>query len=225
MGGGLHAMRIRACLTFLLLAAGLTALGAGSYRPGAGDPLLEPWRWVHYPELDGELVMSMTEAKDGAMWFRTRKGVTRYDGLRWRSFTTQDGMLDNQVRVLFGSRDGSIYAGTESGLCRFREGKWQTLWPAPGTGQFRILCLAEDPGGSIWFGTDHGLVRMSPDEVTFLSRATNRLLLLPTAPDSRYTTLPEGQFTQPWSMPRVLCGLRRLKASSNSVAIRLTALP
>ncbi len=195
MHGPSLAMRLAVCLGFLLpfLATSLTTLGTSVYRPGTGDPLLEPWRWVHYPELDGQWVMSMTEAQDGAMWFRTRTGVTRYDGVRWQSFSTQDGLLDNQVRVLCGSRDGSIYAGTESGLCRFQGGKWQTLWPAPGAGPCRILCMTEDPGGSLWFGTYYGLARMSPEMIIFFSAATNCSILGRSAPNARTIPLPEGR--------------------------------
>ena len=39
-------------------------------------------------------------AADGALWFATSGGVSRYDGTTWRSFTTADGLARNSVNAV-----------------------------------------------------------------------------------------------------------------------------
>ena len=49
------------------------------------DPLLQDWRWTEFDRrsgLAGE-INDIFEDRDGNIWFATRKGAQKYDGLRW----------------------------------------------------------------------------------------------------------------------------------------------
>ncbi len=89
------------------------------YQPAATDPLLEPWRWRTFAELKGLGLRCLVEARDGALWFGVDEGVQRYDGIKWRTYSSAaDGPYGAPVNVLFAARDGSVYAGSDKGISR-----------------------------------------------------------------------------------------------------------
>lgn len=165
--------RTIACIILMaaVLAPWLTpgVRAAKPYTPIMGDPLLDLWRWRHFKELDGEWVTSMAETRDGSMWFKVQKGVSRFDGIEWRNFTSEDGLWDDNVQVLCPARDGSLIVGTTSALCQFHEGRWTTLWPDKGTEGVTIRCLTEASDGSLWVGGDFGLMRYQRGSTIFFT--------------------------------------------------------
>jgi hypothetical protein len=46
------------------------------------------------------------------MWFGTEGGVSRYDGTNWKSFTREDGLVDDLVRAILEDREGNLWFGT-----------------------------------------------------------------------------------------------------------------
>jgi ligand-binding sensor domain-containing protein len=46
------------------------------------------------------------------MWFGTEKGISRFDGEHWLSFTTKDGLVDNLVRAVMETNEGELWFGT-----------------------------------------------------------------------------------------------------------------
>ena len=68
-------------------------------------------QWTTYTIADGLAnndVRSVIQSSDGAMWFGTEKGVSRYDGTTWQTFTTADGLAGPGVSSMFQSSDGAI---------------------------------------------------------------------------------------------------------------------
>lgn len=160
---------IRLMVVTVILVSSQAISAAKPYIPELGDPMLDPWRWRHVKELDGEWVTGMAETRDGSMWFKVRKGVSRFDGVEWHHYTSKDGLWNDEVNVLSPSRDGSLMVGTASALCQFREGRWTTLWPDRGSEGVAIHCLTEASDGSIWAGGYFGLMRFSRDTVTLFT--------------------------------------------------------
>ena len=60
-------------------------------------------------------------------WFGTEslgpgigKGVTRFDGTNWTTYTTSDGLADNIIRSIFADKQGNMWFGTiTSGVSKF----------------------------------------------------------------------------------------------------------
>jgi len=75
--------RILPLLTVILALGRIVCLGASPYKPASGDPMLEPWRWRTFPELNGLDAQCMTEGADGTIWFGTAEGLWSYDGIEW----------------------------------------------------------------------------------------------------------------------------------------------
>jgi ligand-binding sensor domain-containing protein len=55
----------------------------------------------------------------GTMWAATWKGLSRFDGNGFHTFTTADGLVDKWIYTLAIDRDGRIWCGTEGGISRY----------------------------------------------------------------------------------------------------------
>jgi ligand-binding sensor domain-containing protein len=65
-------------------------------------------------------VYSIAVASDGALWFGTQYGgVSRFDGARWTTYTTKDGLASNRVLSIAVAPDGALWFGTEGGVSRY----------------------------------------------------------------------------------------------------------
>ncbi|HEX6187369.1 MAG TPA: two-component regulator propeller domain-containing protein [Pyrinomonadaceae bacterium] len=74
------------------------------------------------------------------------------------SWTTENGLPQNDVTQLIQTRDGYIWLGTNGGLVRF-DGIRFTTFDSGNTPELRsnrILSLAEDRDGTLWIGTQNG---------------------------------------------------------------------
>ncbi|MEW6158964.1 MAG: LamG-like jellyroll fold domain-containing protein [Verrucomicrobiota bacterium] len=79
---------------------------------GAGtDPRGEVVRWdgnAFQPVLP-EAARQIKRAPDGALWLATARGALRYHGNETTRFTTQEGLLGDDVRAIDFSGDGSVW--------------------------------------------------------------------------------------------------------------------
>ena len=65
-------------------------------------------------------VNAIMQDKKGFMWFGTKGGLSRYDGLSFRNFkrdmTDSHSLGNNFVTCLYEDNDGDIWVGTDAGL-------------------------------------------------------------------------------------------------------------
>jgi signal transduction histidine kinase/CheY-like chemotaxis protein/ligand-binding sensor domain-containing protein len=139
--------------------------------------------WKHYSHIDGladDNVIANYEAADGALWFATAGGVSRFDGKEFTALTKEKGLPDNQVRAIAEFPDGVMWFGTRSGLCRYdphslliadtkdeaesrtrtrKSEAFTTFTQSNGLAGDNIQNLARDPAGALWIGTSTGLSR------------------------------------------------------------------
>ena len=91
--------------------------------------------WTAFRQEDGlahNVVTAVVQTPDGAMWFATLGGVSRYDGHVWEKFGVEDGLPGNAVLDLVVAPDGALWAAVgrqlggsaQHALAYFREGKW-----------------------------------------------------------------------------------------------------
>jgi sugar lactone lactonase YvrE len=98
-------------------------------------------------------------APDGALWFGTGAGVSRFDGPTWITYTTDDGLADNDVRSIAVSPDGALWFGTRDGVSRFDGRTWTTYTTDDGLVDKIVKSIAVAPDGALWFGTSGGVSR------------------------------------------------------------------
>jgi signal transduction histidine kinase/ligand-binding sensor domain-containing protein/ActR/RegA family two-component response regulator len=104
------------------------------------------------PNLD---VRSMVQDHRGFLWVATDNGLYRYDGDRFRSFTTEDGLPAPQVEAIHETVDGVLWVATLSGMARLSGERFTPVDLSPLKG---IFALASDKTGRLYVGTSKGLL-------------------------------------------------------------------
>jgi ligand-binding sensor domain-containing protein len=92
---------------------------AGTWGGGAAHWDGRAWTNLTTKEgLAGNIVYSVTQDRQGMLWFGTNYGVSRWDGKSFKNFGTAQGLLENNVYALAVGPDGDIWAGTRKGVAR-----------------------------------------------------------------------------------------------------------
>jgi signal transduction histidine kinase/AraC-like DNA-binding protein len=166
-------MSVKNILSFLFIALSWLATNAQKpYLPAQEDPLLEPWRWKLIPELRGKGIRCIAEGNNGALWFGTDKGVSRYDGLSWTIYDTLQNKLGAAVNVLLKTKDGRMVAGTEKGLYQFTN-KWEPVFDSKENKNLNILCIKSLSDNSLLVGYNLGFILISGKNISFFTQQQN----------------------------------------------------
>jgi len=148
--------------------------------PAAAAPsptLLPTPQFRRYGTGDGlpsSSVYTVVQDRDGAMWFGTKGGIARYDGVGFKVFrhvaNDPSSLHDNGIASMLFDRQGRLWAGgLEAGLNRYdAAGDRFVHWghdphdPASLSSD-KVWAIAQDADGSLLVGTVRGLDRLLPD--------------------------------------------------------------
>ena len=65
-------------------------------------------------------VTSIDISPDGLVWVGTRsRGISCYDGVTWKNYTTNDGLINNCVKSVAVDSNGIVWVGTYGGISCF----------------------------------------------------------------------------------------------------------
>lgn len=108
----------------------------------------------------------------GVVWASGDNGLSRWDGQRWKTFTTKDGLADNQPYFLCEDHQGRIWFGYHSsrGLSSFDGVRFTHYTSAQGLTNDAVYSLGVDQQGQLWIGTARGVDRF--DGQTFTNYGT-----------------------------------------------------
>ncbi|MBW8051489.1 MAG: hypothetical protein FVQ77_14345 [Cytophagales bacterium] len=147
--------------------------------------------------INSEPVNALLEDRHGNIWFGTDGGVTKlayknieqgaysplhpeqallnnpeYSGSQGKplkNFTTQDGLIHNEVLTIYEDRYGNIWVGTRGGLSEFifnesKEPSYtiKNFTTEQGLAYNYVWPILEDRYGNLWFGTKGGLSKLIP---------------------------------------------------------------
>jgi DNA-binding NtrC family response regulator/ligand-binding sensor domain-containing protein len=138
-------------------ALGLDAEG-GLWLAGKGRGLSrwdgQQWRRLGDAGVAGDFT-PIQKDQQGQMWFALGDaGLGCTDGAQFHTFTTAEGLGNNQVRALLEDRQGNLWAGTwGGGISRCDQQYLRTFTTAQGLGNNRVEALLEDREGKLWAGT------------------------------------------------------------------------
>ncbi|MEA3345559.1 MAG: two-component regulator propeller domain-containing protein [Chloroflexota bacterium] len=80
-------------------------------------------------------------------------------GNPWRTFTTADGLVANEVWAILQDGDGALWVGTTAGASRYDGESWRTFTTADGLATDHVTSILQDEDGALWFGTTAGASR------------------------------------------------------------------
>ncbi|OQP66651.1 sensor histidine kinase [Niastella populi] len=92
-----------------------------------GVATAQEYSYLHYginDGLAGATVYCITQDKDGFIWTGTETGVSRFDGTRFKNFTTKDGLPDLEILSIFSDSKGRVWmAPFRKSVCYYYQGK------------------------------------------------------------------------------------------------------
>ncbi len=131
---------------------GVDDLGAFRYEGGRPIP-------IPNPQVLDVTVSDLAMDSEGAVWIGTSgKGLTRFFEGGFTTYTTHDGLPDNQIGSLLPG-DEYLWISTPRGLARL---KGKNIEIVPELREVPADALLEDEHGSLWVGSDKGLMRFHP---------------------------------------------------------------
>ena len=109
-------------------------------------------------------VVSLVVDRKGGVWAGTwGGGLSYFNGKRWISYTTADGLPGNHVFMLHLDEGGRLWVGTNSGLTRWQDGKFtKAMTMADGLFANNVFAMATSADGSLWVGSFGGVAHLRP---------------------------------------------------------------
>ncbi len=99
-------------------------------------------------------VNAILQDKTGFIWYGTKKGLFRFDGINYRRFTMADSLPDENVTALAQDSIGRMWIGLNNGrLMILEKGHIHPFNPPEGSSTFPISDILFDRNGNLWFST------------------------------------------------------------------------
>ncbi|MFH1140524.1 MAG: hypothetical protein V1724_02385, partial [Chloroflexota bacterium] len=104
------------------------------------------------------LVLGIVLVLVSSMRVNTVGAAGKSEDSRWTTFTTQDGLIGNNVHAIWGDNH-TIWFGTDEGVSRYDGMKWKSFTAAEGLAGNKVKAIWGDGKGAVWIGTSTGLSR------------------------------------------------------------------
>jgi ligand-binding sensor domain-containing protein/signal transduction histidine kinase len=162
----------RAALRLTLSAAALAVLSSASFHALAQEKTGTQYRydaWKTEQGLPQNSVKAILQTKDGYLWFSTRFGVVRFDGVTFRvfdRFNTPELSYDNCLALAEDQVDGSLWLATMFGVVRYKDQSFKRYKLCSGEELDRVWSLCASAEGGVWTAAHFSLQRLKSEEVT-----------------------------------------------------------
>jgi signal transduction histidine kinase/ligand-binding sensor domain-containing protein len=133
---------------------------------GGSERAFAQYRFDHWTADNGlpqNGVYSITQTRDGYLWFTTLDGLVRFDGVRFTVFDKSNtpGLPTNRFLSLFADTDDTLWLGSEEvGLAHLANGQVQTFTTANGLPTNQINEITRDVDGTLLALTPSGTARL-----------------------------------------------------------------
>lgn len=108
-------------------------------------------------------IVAMAVARDGAVWVGTwGGGLSRFDGAKWKTYTTAEGLPGNHVFMLHFDTKGQLWIGTSRGLAQMDKDKFRVFTTGDGLYSDTVFSMDTGEDGSLWIGSFGGVTHLRP---------------------------------------------------------------
>jgi signal transduction histidine kinase/ligand-binding sensor domain-containing protein len=117
--------------------------------------------WSTVDGLPDTTVRAITQDRDGYLWVGTAGGIARFDGIRFRSFTTGNtpALVSDNIFDLAEDRTGRLWFATTHGLAVRENGEFRWYDEPDGPGRKTAYGIGTDGSGHLWVQTPKGFLR------------------------------------------------------------------
>jgi len=132
--------------------------------------------------LPSDVIRALYLDPGGTLWIATEAGLVAMEsnrgadlkdgGLRYhfRTYTTKDGLANNETCSIYQDREGTFWIGSCSGgLSRFKAGKFTAYTTRQGLYDDIVFQILEDDQGNLWMSCNRGVYRASKRELNELA--------------------------------------------------------
>ncbi|MCG8696732.1 MAG: hypothetical protein MI922_01660, partial [Bacteroidales bacterium] len=179
-------------LGFIILLV-ILPLGAQKvYHPVDSDPIMESWRWRHFPELSKYGVQVFIENDEGVIWFGVNKGLVSFDGYVWSEYLVPKE-FDHGYVLDIDYNKNIIYVTCEKGFYSFSDGKWKEILKLPSLSRriFNQDVLVDRASGYIFLACNRGFFVYHNDKMHFYVGEKQRSIYDTVLANATIHTFPE----------------------------------
>jgi ligand-binding sensor domain-containing protein len=157
---GTHKLTLFAISSACMLAASFLCVPALALHPDRNISQYAHTSWRTQEGLFGGKPRAIAQTTDGYLWFGTRTGLLRFDGVRFVPWTADEGreLSHSDIRALLGARDGSLWIGVANGLLRWKDRKLLRIAGISGS----VNEIIEDPQRTIWIARVGAVDNLGP---------------------------------------------------------------
>lgn len=103
-------------------------------------------------------IEDLLQDSQGNIWVAAwNNGVARFDGNRWQTFRTKDGLPSDNAQSLFLDKHGYTGVITDKGVGLFDGSSWRTITTEKGLPKGKVRVVVTDDKGNLWFGGERGV--------------------------------------------------------------------
>jgi len=108
-------------------------------------------------------VWSSTMDGSGNLWLATNRGIIKYDGDQFTAYTTDNGLLVNDIRDVLVDSQGILWCATWGvGGAIYNGENFQAITTKDGLIHNNVRSIYEDGNGNMWFATEGGITKYTP---------------------------------------------------------------
>jgi ligand-binding sensor domain-containing protein len=100
------------------------------------------------------VVNDLIQDDEGYLWVATSYGLNSFDGINFKNYYTEDGLLNNKIYSVYEDRDSKLWIGTGAGVNVMREDSISTHPELKPLESSTILSIYQDSRNEYWFTTD-----------------------------------------------------------------------
>lgn len=136
-------------------------------------------------------VYALHQDSRGIIWMGTRGGgLSAFDGIRFKNYTSQDGLKDNFILSILETPDKQLWIGSNTGLSKFDGRKFQAV-SFTNVGSPAVECMLFSKQLGLLIGTSRGLYVQNGNKFVALLNDAEEL-------KSGITDLHEDDFGNVW---------------------------
>jgi ligand-binding sensor domain-containing protein/signal transduction histidine kinase len=155
-------------LSVLLLSLSWSAQATAALDPSKSFSQYKQIVWNEEKGLPVSLVTTMTQTREGYLWFGTQEGLVRFNGVSFNIFDPKNTptLKGNLITVVYEDSSGRLWVGTNKGLHLYQNGEFKVYTTENGLAKDFVVSLSEDRTGCLWIGTSDGLNCLKDEKIT-----------------------------------------------------------